>query len=78
MTDLVTIHRAKDLQQAILLKGWLETAGIPALVPGAFAIGYDFFPDTRVQVSVGQEQNALELVRAWLSAPSTDGSRPEG
>jgi hypothetical protein len=77
MADLITIHHAKDLHQAPLLKGRLETAGIPALVPGSFAMGYDFFPDTRVQVSVEHEQNAEEILRAWLSVENTGGLRPE-
>jgi len=75
MLDFVTVHDAKSLSDALLLKGFLESSGIPALVPGSFEMGYGLLVpvDARVQVVAENEARARDVVQAWLH-PESSGS----
>ena len=74
MTAPITIHVARNLADAVLLKGRLESAGIPALVPGSFAMGYGLLevPDTRVQVLPEHEASARQIAESWEQAERAD------
>ena len=78
MTDSVTIYAAKSLTEALLLKGRLESAGVPALVPGSFEMGYGLLeaPDTRVQVAAEHEAKAKEVLQAWLRTALAGEAEP--
>jgi len=75
---LVEVYRAKNEMEALVIRGWLESQGIPCLLkssapPAVFAFTVSGLGEARVMVPAGAAARARELIRAGAA----QDTRPE-